>query len=298
MAAKEFQRDYVDDSMEWFRLCRMVEGDEQHGVEEVLRNLQSPLQVVYTMSLTEVRENVDAWRPAIKKEVDALISCGALVRMEPAEEDRLRRENRLVVLPSKGVSRRTFLRIPIEPASQAKVSVEDEAIKSDDQAESTKGVLVIKSADQAESTEGVHIKSADQAESTEGVHIKSAEQAEPTEGVHIKSADQAESTEGVHIKSADHAESTEGVHIKSADQAESTEGVHIKSAWSPSPPRVCTQSPQTRPSPPRARRSYRHSRSQQWGGSNARRGQSYAATMRSMSQRISTQEGARQSRCE
>ena len=103
MAAKEFQRDYVDDSMEWFRLCRMVEGDEQHGVEEVLRNLQSPLQVVYTMSLTEVRENVDAWRPAIKKEVDALISCGALVRMEPAEEDRLRRENRLVVLPSKGV---------------------------------------------------------------------------------------------------------------------------------------------------------------------------------------------------
>ena len=103
VAAREFQRDYVDDSMEWFRLCRMVEGDEQHGVEEVLRNLQSPLQVVYTMSLTEVRENVGAWRSAIKKEVDALISCGALVRMEPAEEDRLRRENRLVVLPSKGV---------------------------------------------------------------------------------------------------------------------------------------------------------------------------------------------------
>ena len=184
VAAREFQRDYVDDSMEWFRLCRMVEGDEQHGVEEVLRNLQSPLQVVYTMSLTEVRENVGAWRSAIKKEVDALISCGALVRMEPAEEDRLRRENRLVVLPSKGV-------FTVKPPDVLVNTDGGQARESANQAK-----VSVKFADHAESTEGVHIKSADHAESTEGVHIKSADQAESTEGVHIKSADQAESTEG------------------------------------------------------------------------------------------------------
>ena len=51
VAAEEFQRNDVDDAMEWFRLCRMVEGDEQHGAEEVLRNLQAPLQVVSTRCL-------------------------------------------------------------------------------------------------------------------------------------------------------------------------------------------------------------------------------------------------------
>ena len=45
VAQEEFQKDDVSDSMEWFRLCRMVEGDEQHGVEEVLRNLQSPYRL-------------------------------------------------------------------------------------------------------------------------------------------------------------------------------------------------------------------------------------------------------------
>ena len=73
VAAEEFKRDDVDDAMEWFRLCRMVEGDEQYGAEEVLRHLQAPLQVVYTMSLSEVKENVSAWEGAIRKEVDDLV---------------------------------------------------------------------------------------------------------------------------------------------------------------------------------------------------------------------------------
>ena len=55
------------------------------------------------MSLAEVKENVEAWKGAIRKEMDALLSCGALVRMDPAEEDKLRRDNQLVVLPAKGV---------------------------------------------------------------------------------------------------------------------------------------------------------------------------------------------------
>ncbi|CAE7666959.1 GIP, partial [Symbiodinium necroappetens] len=42
------------DAVEWFRLCRLVEGGEQHGVEDLLRHLEEPLQVVYTMTLGEV----------------------------------------------------------------------------------------------------------------------------------------------------------------------------------------------------------------------------------------------------
>eukprot|EP00439_Symbiodinium_sp_Y106_P083529 s1339_g23.t1 len=249
VAEEEFQWDDVGDATEWFRLCRMVEGDEQHGVEEVLRNLRAPLQVVYTMSLPEVKENVGAWKGAIKKEVDALISvlrnlraplqvvytmslpevkenvgawkgaikkevdalisCGALVRMDSAEEDRLRRDNRLVVLPAKGV-------FTVKPPDVVETTAE-----SINQAASTKGVHA-KSADQLESTEGVHAKSADQLESTEGVHAKSADQLESTEGVHAKSADQLESTEGVHAKSADQLESTEGANVRPADQTVSS----------------------------------------------------------------------------
>ena len=91
------------DSLRWFQLCRLVESGEQHGVEELLRNLEAPLQVVYTLTLGEVRENVVAWKKAILKEVEALINCGALVRLNADEEDRLQREDKLVILPAKGV---------------------------------------------------------------------------------------------------------------------------------------------------------------------------------------------------
>eukprot|EP00439_Symbiodinium_sp_Y106_P072982 s3287_g13.t1 len=91
------------DSLRWFQLCRLVESGEQHGVEELLRHLEAPLQVVYTLTLGEVRENVVAWKKAILKEVQALINCGALVRLNADEEDRLQREGKLVILPAKGV---------------------------------------------------------------------------------------------------------------------------------------------------------------------------------------------------
>ena len=89
------------DSLEWLQLCRLVEGGEQHGIEELLRSLDSPLQVVYTFTLAEVRENVGAWKKAIMKEVQALISCGALTKLEPEEEDRLNRTGALVGPSSK-----------------------------------------------------------------------------------------------------------------------------------------------------------------------------------------------------
>ena len=228
VSLEEFQKDEVNDSMEWFRLCRMVEGDEQHGVEEVLRNLQSPLQVVYTMSLTEVRENVEAWKQAIQKEVDALISCGALVRMDAAEEDRLRRENRLVVLPAKGVftvKPPDFVEKPeggetIDSVNQEETTQQEAAVESTDQVAFTKGVPTVKSTDQVAFTKGVPtVKSTDQVAFTEGVPtVKSTDQVAFTEGVHVKSADQVAFTEGVHVKSADQVAFTEGVHDRSDEQ--------------------------------------------------------------------------------
>ena len=205
-------------AMEWFRLCRMVEGDEQYGVEEVLRHLQAPLQVVYTMSLSEVKENVSAWKGAIRKEVEALISCGALVRMDPVEEDKLRRDNRLVVLPAKGV-------FTVKPPDSVEGASGGQVIEPEDQAALIKGVPDTKSTDQAVSTEGVHTKSADQAVSTEGVHW--------------------ESTQSPQTRPCPPRESTQSPQTRPCPPRESTQSPQTR----PCPPRESTQSPQTRSCP-------------------------------------------------
>ena len=174
------------DAVEWFRLCRLVEGGEQHGVEDLLRHLEEPLQVVYTMTLGEVRENIEAWRKAILKEAQALLDCGALVKMHPSEEKRLTQEGRLVVLPSKGV-------FTVKPPDQA---IADGVLtKPQDQTESFDGVLT-KPQDQTESFDGVLTKPQDQTESFGGVLTKPQDQTESFDGVLTKPQDQTESFEG------------------------------------------------------------------------------------------------------
>ncbi|CAE7711468.1 GIP [Symbiodinium sp. CCMP2592] len=148
------------DSLKWFRLCRLVESGEQHGVEELLRNLNAPLQVVYTLTLGEVRENVTAWKKAILKEVQALINCGALVKLDAAEEDRLQREGKLVILPAKGV-------FTVKPPD---LQAAAEAIQSKPQ-------------DQLEFPDGVQSKPQDQLEFPDGVQSKPQDQLEFPDGV-------------------------------------------------------------------------------------------------------------------
>ena len=92
------------DISQWFMLCRMTEGEEeQRGVEGLLETLTSPLKVVYTVALDEVKQYVDRWAEAIHKEADALIKAAALVPLTAQQQKDLERSGKLVVLPAKGV---------------------------------------------------------------------------------------------------------------------------------------------------------------------------------------------------
>ena len=67
---KRLQR--FSDTEQWLQLCRLVENDEEkRGVEELLRELTVPLEVVYTVALDEVKDHVKEWKAAIHKEVQA-----------------------------------------------------------------------------------------------------------------------------------------------------------------------------------------------------------------------------------
>ena len=160
----QLREDTPVDSIQWLQLCRLVEGGEQHGIEEVLRGLETPLQVAYTFTLAEVKENIGAWKKAIMKEVQALISCGALTRLSPEEEDHLNRTGALVVLPAKGV-------FTVKPPDQAIT----EQTKSSDQPGSYSGVQT-KSSDQPGSYSGVQTKSSDQPGSYKGVQTTPSDQ--------------------------------------------------------------------------------------------------------------------------
>ena len=112
------------------------------------------------------------------KEVQALISCGALTRLSPEEEDHLNRTGALVVLPAKGV-------FTVKPPDQAIT----EQTKSSDQPGSYNGVQT-KSSDQPGSYSGVQTKSSDQPGSYSGVQTKSSDQPGSYKGVQTTPSDQ------------------------------------------------------------------------------------------------------------
>ena len=71
-------------------------------VEELLRTLTGPLEVVHNVSLPEVRKYVELWKGAILKEVSALMDSGAVTRLNPEQTRELKKAG-LVVLPGKAV---------------------------------------------------------------------------------------------------------------------------------------------------------------------------------------------------
>ena len=92
------------DVHQWMQLSRLVESEqEMYGVEMVLETLEGPLQVVYTVALDDVKQNITLWSEAIHKEAKALLDAGALVPMTAEEQRQLVATGNLVILPAKGV---------------------------------------------------------------------------------------------------------------------------------------------------------------------------------------------------
>ncbi|CAE7749536.1 RE1, partial [Symbiodinium sp. CCMP2456] len=71
-------------------------------VEQLLNELQGPLEVVHNVSLPEVKKYISRWTPAIQKEVQALLDSGTIKRLSPQEARELRQQG-MIILPSKGV---------------------------------------------------------------------------------------------------------------------------------------------------------------------------------------------------
>ncbi|CAE7799184.1 GIP, partial [Symbiodinium necroappetens] len=100
---------------QWMQISRLVESEQEtHGVEMLLEDLAGPLQVVYTVALEDVKQNIAAWSEAIHKEAKALLDAGALVPLSATEQKKLVDSGKLVILPAKGVF---TVKPPDEPVS-------------------------------------------------------------------------------------------------------------------------------------------------------------------------------------
>ena len=71
--------------LHWFavrdmkKIMKVSPGDAQDvEVERLLDDLRGPLEVVHNVSLPEVKKYLERWKPAILKEVQALIECRGL----------------------------------------------------------------------------------------------------------------------------------------------------------------------------------------------------------------------------
>ena len=80
-----------------------LEPESEVNYEEMIANLKVPLEVVHTVPLGQVKENIAKWRGAIAKEIQALFASGTL-RAIPDHEARLLEEKGLLkTVPAKGI---------------------------------------------------------------------------------------------------------------------------------------------------------------------------------------------------
>ncbi|CAE7803587.1 RE1 [Symbiodinium sp. CCMP2592] len=85
------------------RVLKVSPGtSKEEEVEELLKTLEGPLEVVHTVSLPEVKKYVQLWKEAIVKEVNALMSSGTVKRLSPEQTRELKKAG-LTVLPGKAV---------------------------------------------------------------------------------------------------------------------------------------------------------------------------------------------------
>ena len=87
----------------WKRLMKVSPGEAMDvEVEELLKALTGPLEVVHNVSLPEVKKYAHLWKEAIMKEVAALVDSGTVKRLSPEQTRELKKAG-LVILPGKAV---------------------------------------------------------------------------------------------------------------------------------------------------------------------------------------------------
>ena len=85
------------------RLMKVSPGEaKEYEVEQILTELQGPLEVVHNVSLQEARKYLDRWKAAIVKEVTALLNSGAIKAVSQEQVQELKKCG-LKVLPGKAV---------------------------------------------------------------------------------------------------------------------------------------------------------------------------------------------------
>eukprot|EP00439_Symbiodinium_sp_Y106_P019156 s3996_g2.t1 len=85
------------------RLMKISPGEaKEYEVEQILADLQGPLEVVHNVSLPEARRYLERWTPAIVKEVTALLNSGTIRTLSPEQTQELKKCG-LKVLPGKAV---------------------------------------------------------------------------------------------------------------------------------------------------------------------------------------------------
>ncbi|CAE7421178.1 RE1 [Symbiodinium sp. CCMP2592] len=95
--------------LHWFesrarrRIMKVSPGEAKDvEVERLLDALVVPPEVVHNVSLPEIKKYLDRWKPAILKEVAALIDSGTVRRLTPEQTKELKKDG-LIVLPGKAV---------------------------------------------------------------------------------------------------------------------------------------------------------------------------------------------------
>ena len=85
------------------RLMKVSPGEaKEYEVEQILTELQGPLEVVHNVSLQEARKYLDRWKAAIVKEVTALLDSGTIKAVSQEQVQELKKCG-LKVLPGKAV---------------------------------------------------------------------------------------------------------------------------------------------------------------------------------------------------
>ena len=106
----------MDERLEWYsallqerdrrgfrQIAKISPGEAgDYEVEGLLQELSGDLQVVHNVSLPEVRKHLEKWKPAILKEVEALISSGTVRRLTPEQTRELKSQG-MMIMPGKAV---------------------------------------------------------------------------------------------------------------------------------------------------------------------------------------------------